>query len=200
MSEYSSCLLQGYGVLAGPPLRFKAPLIAQHFAIVEWSPPKILPETVLNYNIHLRRLDRGEEYEVFEKDHSPFIIENLESNAYYEAYVVAINAHGKGATSTRLVFQTKKTVRKDLCKMLSIGNNGRIFYFKIDDSDRISNPSYNMTSCCKTANIMPACMPLCSYDLKMSDLQLLGQTCSLQMGEYRVLSCSERESSKLILQ
>lgn len=113
MSEYSSCLLQGYGVLAGPPLRLKAPLIAQHFAIVEWNPPKILPETVLSYNIHLRQLNQGEEYDVFEKDHSPFILENLESDTYYEAFVVAVNAHGKSAPSTRLVFKTKQTVNKE---------------------------------------------------------------------------------------
>lgn len=39
-----------------------------------------------------------------------------------------------------------------------------------------------MTSCCKKAGIMPQCMPLCTYDLRVSNLQMLSQTCSLQMG------------------
>lgn len=46
MPEYTSCLLQGYGVLAGPPTKLKARLIASRFAIVEWNAPKVLPETV----------------------------------------------------------------------------------------------------------------------------------------------------------
>lgn len=110
MSEYSSCLLQGYGVLAGSPLRVKAPLTAPQFAIVEWMPPKVLPETVEGYSVHIRKLNSDDDYETYEKDQSPFIIENLEPGTYYEVFVAAINAHGKGAPSTRLIFETKHLV------------------------------------------------------------------------------------------
>lgn len=110
MSEYSSCLLQGYGVLAGAPSRVKAPLIASRFAIIEWNAPKILPETVTSYNVHVRKMDTDEAFTVTEKDHPPIILEDLDSNTFYEAYVVALNAHGGGPPSSRLVFKTKPQV------------------------------------------------------------------------------------------
>lgn len=110
MSDYSSCLLQGYGVLAGPPSRVKAPLISSRFAILEWNQPKILPDTVTSYHVSIRKLGSGEEYEVIEKDHPPLIMESLDAATYYEAYVVAVNAHGKGGPSPRLVFRTKHEV------------------------------------------------------------------------------------------
>lgn len=119
MSDYSSCLLQGYGVLAGPPSRVKAPLVASHFAILEWNPPKILPDTVTSYHVAIRKLGSGEDYEVIEKDHPPLIMESLESATYYEAYVVAVNAHGKGGASPRLVFRTKHDV-SSICIVASI--------------------------------------------------------------------------------
>lgn len=163
MSDYSSCLLQGYGVLPGAPSRVKAPLISDRFAIIEWNPPKILPETVTSYNVHMRKLNSDDEYVVREKDHPPIIIEGLESGSFYEAFVVAVNSHGKGAPSTRLVFPTKRHIE-------TVVEAGEL------------TPSYNITSCCKASGIMPQCMPLCTYDLRVSDLQLLGHTCSLQMG------------------
>lgn len=118
MSEYSSCLLQGYGVLAGAPSRVKAPLIASRFAIIEWNAPKILPETVTSYNVHLRRMNTDDEFAssftVMEKDHPPIILEDLDSNTFYEAFVVAVNAHGNGPPSTRLVFKTKPQVSENV--------------------------------------------------------------------------------------
>lgn len=161
MSEYSSCLLQGYGVLAGPPSRLKSPLIAAHFSVLEWAPPKILPDTVTSYNLHLRKLGSGEEYTVIEKEHPPIILEDLESDMYYEAFIVALNAHGKGGPSPRLVFKTKPNT-------------------EIEDSA----PNYNMTSCCHASGLLPQCMPLCSYDIKMSDLQSLGAVCQAQLGKF----------------
>lgn len=110
MSEYSSCLLQGYGVLPSAPSRVKAPLIAPSFAIVEWTSPKVLPETVTTYNVHLRKMDSGETFNVIEKDHPPIILEDLDSGTFYETFVVAVNAHGRGAPSSRLVFRTKHQV------------------------------------------------------------------------------------------
>lgn len=112
MSEYSSCLLQGYGVLAGVPTRVKARLISSRFAVVEWNAPKVLAETVTNYNVHLRKMNTDESFTVIEKDHSPIIIEGLDSSTFYEAYVVAVNTHGRGPPSSRLVFKTKSQVSR----------------------------------------------------------------------------------------
>lgn len=110
MSEYSSCLLQGYGVLAGAPTRVKARLTSSRFAIVEWNAPKMLAETVTNYYVHLRKMNTEETFTVIQKDHSPIIIEDLDSNTFYEVYVVAVNTHGRGPPSSRLVFKTKPQV------------------------------------------------------------------------------------------
>lgn len=123
MSDYSSCLLQGYGVLAGPPSRVKAPMIASHFAIVEWNQPKILPDTVTSYHIFLRKLGSGDAYTVIEKEHSPIILEGLSSGTYYESFVVAVNAHGKGGPSPRLVFQTKREVNRCLLFFIFLNEN-----------------------------------------------------------------------------
>lgn len=114
MSDYSSCLLQGYGVLAGPPSRLKAALISSRFAVLEWRAPKILPDTVISYHLHIRKLGSGEEYIIMEKEHPPMILEDLEAFTYYEAFIVAVNAHGKGGPSPRLVFQSKRQVRVEV--------------------------------------------------------------------------------------
>lgn len=44
-------------------------------------------------------------------------------------------------------------------------------------------PTYNLTQCCYASGLLPQCMALCSYDLKMSDMQALGATCQAQMGK-----------------
>jgi hypothetical protein len=56
----------------------------------------------------------------------PIILDNLEANSIYEAFIVAVNAHGKSYPSPRLIFQTKPII----------------------ESDPVT-PSYNMTTCCK---------------------------------------------------
>lgn len=122
MSEYSSCLLQGYGVLPGAPSRVKAPMIASRFAIIEWNAPKILPDTVTTYQVFVRRLAVGDEYVVIEKEHPPVILENLNPGAFYESYVVSVNAHGKGDPSPRIVFRTRREVSRmfDICDKFGI--------------------------------------------------------------------------------
>jgi Fibronectin type III domain len=147
MSDYSSCLLQGYGVLPGPPMRLKTSLVSSQYAILEWKPPKVLADTVKTYHLNVRKLGSGDEYTVMEKVsftfdliqllHShcirlqnipPIILDNLEANSNYEAFIVAVNAHGKSYPSPRLIFQTKSVV----------------------EADPIA-PAYNMTTCCKNS-------------------------------------------------
>lgn len=41
-------------------------------------------------------MNTDESFVVIEKDHAPIIIEDLDSNTFYEAYVVAVNTHGRG--------------------------------------------------------------------------------------------------------
>lgn len=165
MSDYSSCLLQGYGVLPGPPMRLKAPLISSHFAILEWKPPKVLADTVKTYHLNVRKLGSGDEYNVVDKQTPPIILESLESNSIYEAFIVAVNAHGKSYPSPRLIFQTKTVVEADPVSL-----------------------NYNMTTCCRSSGLLPQCMPLCSYEIKMSDLQTLGSACLASIGN--VVRCA----------
>jgi hypothetical protein len=67
MSDYSSCLLQGYGVLPSAPTKLKASLIASRFAILEWKAPKVLADTVRTYHLNTRKLGSGDDYKVTEK-------------------------------------------------------------------------------------------------------------------------------------
>lgn len=67
MSDYSSCLLQGYGVLPSAPTKLKASLIASRFAVLDWKPPKVLSDTVQTYHLNTRRLGSGDEYTVMDK-------------------------------------------------------------------------------------------------------------------------------------
>lgn len=67
MSDYSSCLLQGYGVLPSAPTKLKASLISSNYAILEWKHPKVLADTVRTYHLNLRKLGSGDEYTVTEK-------------------------------------------------------------------------------------------------------------------------------------
>ena len=57
---------------------------------------------------------------------SPIILDSLDANSNYEAFIVAVNAHGKSYPSPRLIFQTKTNVEADPV-----------------------TPAYNMTTCCK---------------------------------------------------
>lgn len=110
MPDFNSCLLQNFGVLAGPPSRVKALLISNTYAVVSWQPPKVLPDTVIGYHVYLRKLGSGDEYNVLEKEQQTVIIEDLEPGTNYEVFIVSINAHGKGGPSPRLVLQTKVSV------------------------------------------------------------------------------------------
>lgn len=67
MSDYSSCLLQGYGVLPSAPTKLKASLVASRYAILSWKPPKVLSDTVKTYHLNMRKLGSGDEYNVVEK-------------------------------------------------------------------------------------------------------------------------------------
>lgn len=55
--------MQGYGVLPGQPTKVRVTNIDVEYAIVHWSLPKVLPETVIHYNLHYRRLQE-EDYNI----------------------------------------------------------------------------------------------------------------------------------------
>lgn len=67
MTAYTSCLMQGYGVLPGPPLKVHITNIDTEYAIVHWTAPATLGDTVLSYNLYYRALALSEDYSIIEK-------------------------------------------------------------------------------------------------------------------------------------
>ncbi|XP_037951206.1 Ig-like and fibronectin type-III domain-containing protein 1, partial [Teleopsis dalmanni] len=88
----------------------------------------------------------------------PLILEGLEPEAYYEFYVVSVNSYGKSEPSPRLITRTQPA--------------------KIEEE---TESPYNMTTCCKASGLLPQCAPLCSYNIRMSDIEKLGPACRAQM-------------------
>lgn len=160
MSELSNCLLQGYGVLPGPPAAFRVANINPTFAILRWEMPKSLGKTVVSYNIRYRatssRNSDANSYKTINSKTVPFILQNLMMSTEYEVYVAAVNEHGVGEPSTRIIFQTQSN--------------------QMEESS--SENAYNVTACCSTVGISSKCMPLCDYSAKLSNLRDLTQTCS----------------------
>ncbi|XP_018897907.2 Ig-like and fibronectin type-III domain-containing protein 1 isoform X1 [Bemisia tabaci] len=165
MGDYTSCLMQGYGVLPSSPQRVKVSNVDTSFAIVSWNPPKKLSETVKHYNVYYGKVD--EDYEVATKTQSPFVLDGLESETLYEVFVMAVNEHGEGNPSDRVVFMTLSKVEED----------------KIEESAT----AYNITSCCVEAGLNEVCMPLCSYDASMSSLKALASECGPELS--KLLRC-----------
>ncbi|XP_013140886.1 PREDICTED: Ig-like and fibronectin type-III domain-containing protein C25G4.10 isoform X1 [Papilio polytes] len=166
MSSYTNCLLQGYGVLPGAPTRLHLTNIDTDYAVVHWAPPAALPDTVQHYNLHYKALALEDDYTILKKVHSPYILENLESNSDYEIYVEAVNEHGVGDASPRLIFRTQSQVLEE---------------------EEISANAYNVSACCERVSLAGVCMPLCSYDAKMSDLRTLAPLCAQEF--HKLLRC-----------
>ncbi|XP_046969114.1 Ig-like and fibronectin type-III domain-containing protein 2 isoform X1 [Vanessa cardui] len=162
MNSYTNCLLQGYGVLPGPPSRLHLTNIDTDYAVVHWAPPAALADTVQYYNLQYKSLSSEEDYRILGKVQSPFILEDLESNADYEIFVEAVNEHGVGEASPRLIFRTQSQV--------------------IEEEEENAN-AYNITACCERVQLSTVCMPLCSYDAKMSDLRTLAPLCEQEFNK-----------------
>lgn len=88
MSDYNSCLMQGYGVLPGPPSRLKPAVVSSHYTILDWKAPKILPDTVTTYHVNWRKLGSGEDYGVLEKVRFYQKLENKEQKFCYKILVI----------------------------------------------------------------------------------------------------------------
>ncbi|KAB0793035.1 hypothetical protein PPYR_12655 [Photinus pyralis] len=167
MGDYTNCLLQGYGVLPSAPLHVHITNIETEFAILHWSAPKALADTVLDYNVHYRMLTGYDnEYKSIAMVHSPYILEGLQSDTAYEFYVEAANSHGVGEPSSRLTFKTVSKILEEKIVEASV---------------------YNVTACCVEAELSSVCLPLCSYDASMTDIKLLAGVCGAEF--YKLLKC-----------
>ena len=79
--------------------------------------------------------------------HSPFILESLETSTTYEVRVEAVNQHGAGPPTARLVFRTPNPAVS------------RQHDFAQDVS---RDPSNDTVECCRLAGLTQACLPLCA--------------------------------------
>lgn len=157
MEELSNCLLQGYGVLPSSPLALRISNVNPTFAILRWEAPKTLGKTVVSYNVRYRPTEMEDSsYKTINTKTIPYILEGLDISTEYEVYVSAVNEHGVGEPSTRVIFRTAVP--------------------QMEES--VYDTAYNVTACCHTVGIGSSCMPLCDYSAKMSDLRLLTQTCT----------------------
>ncbi|XP_014259678.1 Ig-like and fibronectin type-III domain-containing protein 1 isoform X2 [Cimex lectularius] len=156
---YRDCLLQGYGVIPGPPSRVRVTNIEVDFAIVNWEPPTFLADTVIHYNLYYRVLnsEAGSQVMTIGSVKPPWILEGLNSDTHYEIYVTALNVHGESETSQRVIFSTQS----------------KIFEAKLEPDE----DEYNVTACCASAGLSSPCMPLCSYDASMSQIKALAGVC-----------------------
>ncbi|XP_050529397.1 Ig-like and fibronectin type-III domain-containing protein 1 isoform X2 [Daktulosphaira vitifoliae] len=164
MDDYTSCLLQGYGIVPSSPRRLRVSNIDVDFAIFHWEPPKNLGDSVTHYNVFFRLVD--DEYDSITNVHSPFILEHLKPNTLYEVFVEAVNAHGSGEPSQRIVFSTKSQIVKNR---------------------ELTSSSYNVTECCVNIKLHQTCMPLCSFDANMTDIRNLAPFCGTEL--HKLIKC-----------
>ncbi|XP_050297664.1 Ig-like and fibronectin type-III domain-containing protein 1 [Anthonomus grandis grandis] len=171
MGEYTNCLLQGYGVLPSAPTHVYITNVESEFALLHWSMPKTLGDTVTSYNVHIRPVSSGEDeeeadFKIIPNAKSIWVLEDLESETDYEVYVEAVNKHGVGSPSPRLTFQTGS---------------------KIEEEEIEEAATYNVTACCVEANLNSVCLPLCSYDANMNDVKRLA-VCGSEF--HTILKCA----------
>uniref|UniRef100_A0A4D5RKC4 Putative neural cell adhesion molecule l1 n=1 Tax=Ixodes scapularis TaxID=6945 RepID=A0A4D5RKC4_IXOSC len=166
MPFYGSCLLEHYGVLPGNPRDLSVTALSKNWAVLKWSPPAKLPETVTRYGLYWRRLgDDFEPYFAVSNVKSPYLLDRIEPSSDYEVFVVAENKYGSSEGSDRIVLRTQDPV-----------------------PDKVETTTgYNETACCVNARVKDICMPLCSYKMKLADLQYLSPLCLDEM--HTLLRC-----------
>lgn len=165
---YGNCLLEFYGVLPGPPEGFLVTVVHSHWAVLRWSPPSVLSDSVNGYVLYWKEvvMDEIVEYNVVSNVTSPYLLDNLKPRTRYEVYVAARNELGVSRGSARAVFTT------------SAAQNASDFQ---ELHKTKPPPVYNETACCVAAGLRKGCLDLCTYNMKMSDLQLLAVPCANQL-------------------
>ncbi|XP_015790315.1 uncharacterized protein LOC107367145 [Tetranychus urticae] len=160
MSSYSNCILDFHGVLSSPPSDFAVASVHHDWAVLKWSPPKRLGETILKYNIHWRESSKDEvtNYNVSIAKSSPYLLDGLKPGSRYEVYVSAENKYGASRGSSRVIFSTPP--------------------IEEPEPEEEIPKAYNETACCARAGMKSSCLPLCNYQMKVSDVLALAPTCT----------------------
>lgn len=177
--DYRSCLMKGYNVLPGAPTSITVTNAHPTFVLLHWSPPKLLGDSVTAYHAFFRPIEPDRtctsqwfinnmevSYHGVYTDKSPYVLEKLCPGTEYEVYVQAVNKHGTGDPSERLLFSTPS----------------------IESVRRLEDTTYNVTACCRTLNISPGCMSLCDYNARMTHVRMMAATCVAEMSS--LLRCA----------
>ena len=137
------------------------------WAIIKWSPPKKLANTVTQYHVFWREIksaasreDLSLRYHVKVATRSPYLLDGLKAGGRYEVYVKATNSYGTSQGSSRVVFSTPPVYTNDEVETLELA------------------VGYNETQCCARASLSPDCLPLCSYRVKVMDVLHRGASCA----------------------
>lgn len=198
MSSYQSCILGNfkkeytrinfknliilflfkdyYGVLPSEPIDFHVTSVHHNWAILRWKPPNKNKDTVKEYHVYYRE-SLKDKPNIFNRSviqFSPYLLDNLNANSRYEVYVVAVNSYGIGQGSNRVIFFTPAIAEPTSSNDDIIPNNKDIILDK-------NNQAYNETECCVNAKLSKHCMPLCSYQMKITDVLALAPKCGDQV-------------------
>ncbi|XP_064105777.1 Ig-like and fibronectin type-III domain-containing protein 1 isoform X2 [Macrobrachium nipponense] len=174
-NDYRSCLMKGYNVLPGNPKTISVSNIHPTFALISWVRPDLLGDSVTSYHTLSRPLTEPTcdslwisdvTYSIGFSEQPPYVLENLCPGTEYEVYVQALNKHGTGDPSERVIFRTPTIVHEQ----------------------RLENTTYNISACCTQVNVSPGCMPLCDYRARMSHVRKLATTCTPELS--KMLRCA----------
>ncbi|KAF8786258.1 Ig-like and fibronectin type-III [Argiope bruennichi] len=147
---YGNCLLEYYKVLPGAPEQFLVSMVHSRWAVLKWSPPSMLPESVLSYVLYWKEVAMDEiiEYNVVNDVKSPHLLDNLQPQTRYEVYVAARNAFGLSRGSVRAVFTTTPEMNRT-------------------EKAEEKYSAYNETACCVAAGLKTSCLDLCTYNVRL---------------------------------
>ncbi|XP_068232541.1 LOW QUALITY PROTEIN: myomesin-3-like, partial [Palaemon carinicauda] len=158
-----------------PPKAITVSNIHPTFALISWSQPDLLGESVTSYHMLSRPLTEPTcdslwfsdvTYSIGFSEHAPYVLENLCSGTEYEVYVQALNKHGPGDQSERVIFNTPTIIHEQ----------------------RLQNTTYNISTCCTQVNVSPGCMPLCDYRARMTHVRKLATSCTAELS--KMLRCA----------
>lgn len=80
--------------------------------------------------------------------------------------MVSVNAYGKSEPSPRLITRTLPAAIEE-----------------------VESLKYNISTCCQASGLLPQCAPLCTYNIRLSDIDKLGPACRAQLCKFFFFFC-----------
>ena len=162
-------------MLASEPVDFHVSSVHHNWAILRWKAPKKNKDTVKEYHVYYRESlkDKPNIFNRSVSQFAPFLLDGLNANSRYEVYVSAVNQYGIGQGSNRVIFFTPAIVESSNDESPAPNDKDIIL-------DK-NNQAYNETECCLNAKLAKKCLPLCSYQMKITDVLSLSPSCGSEL-------------------